>query len=146
MRGKLHHPRLTLCLSHGGGRAVLAVGTEPVGCDIEGLAPVREGVLRRFSEAERAFVEGAGEKERVRAAAFCRIWTGKESFLKWTGEGLAGWKETEVSLRDGCIFRDGKEQPCRVVWVEWGEYIVAVCSGEETAEAEEVFLEGNISF
>lgn len=145
-RGKLYHPRLTLCLAHGGGRVVLAVGTEPVGCDIEELASVREGVLRRFSEAERAFVEGAGEKERARAAAFCRIWTGKESFLKWTGEGLAGWKGTEVSFPDGRIFRNGKEQPCRVVWREWGEYIVAVCSGEETAEAEEIFLEGNISF
>lgn len=136
-RGKLLHPRLYLSLAHGGGMAVLAVGERPVGCDIERLSRVREGVLRRFSEEERAFVEAAGE--RAREGAFYRIWTGKESYLKRTGEGLPAWKEVRV-LPEGLILRAGKEQPCRIVWKEAGEHLLALCHEEEAASWEEVFF------
>ena len=120
-RGKLLHPRLYLSLAHGGGMAVLAVGDRPVGCDVEKFSRVRETVLRRFSKEERAFVrEAAGE--RAREGAFYRIWTGKESYLKRTGEGLPAWKEVRV-LPEGLIWRAGKEQPCRIVWKEAGEHL-----------------------
>lgn len=136
-RGKLLHPRLYLSLAHGGGMAVLAVGDRPVGCDVEKFSRVRETVLRRFSKEERAFVEAAGE--RAREGAFYRIWTGKESYLKRTGEGLSAWKEVRV-LPEGLILRAGKEQPCRIVWKEAGEHLLALCHEEEAASWEEVFF------
>lgn len=137
-RGKLLHPRLFLSLAHGGGMAVLAVGERPVGCDVEKFSRVRETVLRRFSKEERAFVrEAAGE--RAREGAFYRIWTGKESYLKRTGEGLSAWKEVRV-LPEGLILRAGKEQPCRIVWKEAGEHLLALCHEEEAASWEEVFF------
>lgn len=136
-RGKLLHPRLFLSLAHGGGMAVLAVGERPVGCDVEKFSRVRETVLRRFSKEERAFVEAAGE--RAREGAFYRIWTGKESYLKRTGEGLPAWKEVRV-LPEGLILRAGKEQPCRIVWKEAGEHLLALCHEEEAASWEEVFF------
>lgn len=136
-RGKLLHPRLFLSLAHGGGMAVLAVGDRPVGCDVERLSRVREGVLRRFLKEERAFVEEAGKE--AREGAFYRIWTGKESYLKLTGEGLSAWKEVRV-LPEGLILRAGKEQPCRIVWKEAGEHLLAVCHEENAAAWEEVFF------
>ena len=136
-RGKLLHPRLFLSLAHGGGMAVLAVGERPVGCDVEKFSRVRETVLRRFSKEERAFVEAAGE--RAREGAFYRIWTGKESYLKRTGEGLPAWKEVRV-LPEGLILRAGKEQPCRIVWKEAGEHLLALCHEEEAASWEAVFF------
>ena len=137
-RGKLLHPRLFLSLAHGGGMAVLAVGERPVGCDVEKLSRVRETVLRRFSKEERAFVqEAAGE--RAREGAFYHIWTGKESYLKRTGEGLPAWKEVRV-LPKGLIWRAEKEQPCRIVWKEAGEHLLALCHEEEAASWEEVFF------
>ena len=137
-RGKLLHPRLFLSLAHGGGMAVLAVGERPVGCDVEKFSRVRETVLRRFSKEERAFVqEAAGE--RAREGAFYRIWTGKESYLKRTGEGLPAWKEVRV-LPEGLIWRAEKEQPCRIVWKEAGEHLLALCHEEEAASWEEVFF------
>lgn len=137
-RGKLLHPRLFLSLAHGGGMAVLAVGDRPVGCDVEKLSRVRETVLRRFSKEERAFVqEAAGEL--AREGAFYRIWTGKESYLKRTGEGLSAWKEVRV-LPEGLIWRAEKEQPCRIVWKEAGEHLLALCHEEEAASWEEVFF------
>ena len=137
-RGKLLHPRLFLSLSHGGGMAVLAVGDRPVGCDVEKFSRVREGVLRRFLKEERAFVEEAAG-EQAREEAFYRIWTGKESYLKRTGEGLSAWKEVRV-LPEGLILRAGKEQPCRIVWKEAGEHLLALCHEEEAASWEEVFF------
>ena len=137
-RGKLLHPRLFLSLAHGGGMAVLAVGDRPVGCDVEKFSRVREGVLRRFLKEERAFVEEAAG-ERAREEAFYRIWTGKESYLKRTGEGLSAWKEVRV-LPEGLILRAGKEQPCRIVWKEAGEHLLALCHEEEAASWEEVFF------
>ena len=136
-RGKLLHPRLFLSLAHGGGMAVLAVGERPVGCDVEKFSRVRETVLRRFLKEERAFVEGAGVG--AREGAFYRIWTGKESYLKRTGEGLSAWKEVRV-LPEGLILRAGKEQPCRIVWKEAGEHLLALCHEEEAASWEEVFF------
>ena len=136
-RGKLLHPRLFLSLAHGGGMAVLAVGDRPVGCDVERLSRVREGVLRRFLKEERAFVEEAGKE--AREGAFYRIWTGKESYLKRTGEGLSAWKEVRV-LPEGLMLRSGKEQPCRIVWKEAGEHLLAVCHEENAAAWEEVFF------
>ena len=136
-RGKLLHPRLFLSLAHGGGMAVLAVGDRLVGCDVEKFSRVREGVLRRFLKEERAFVEEVGEGARERA--FYRIWTGKESYLKLTGEGLSAWKEARV-LPEGLILRAGKEQPCRIEWKEAGEHLLALCHEEEAASWEEVFF------
>ena len=136
-RGKLLHPRLFLSLSHGGGMAVLAVGDRPVGCDVEKFSRVREGVLRRFLKEERALVEEAGKE--AREGAFYRIWTGKESYLKLTGEGLSAWKEVRV-LPEGLMLRSGKEQSCRIVWKEAGEHLLAVCHEENAAAWEEVFF------
>ena len=136
-RGKLLHPRLFLSLAHGGGMAVLAVGEFPVGCDVEKLSRVRETVMRRFSKEERAFVEAAGAAERARA--FYRIWTGKESYLKMTGEGLSAWNEVEISPT-GLIVRAGREQPFCIVWKEAGEHLLAVCGREAAAVWEEVFF------
>ena len=98
---------------------------------------MREGVLRRFLKEERALVEEAGKE--AREGAFYRIWTGKESYLKRTGEGLPAWEEVRV-LPEGLILRAGKEQPCRIVWKEKGEHLLALCHEEEAASWEEVFF------
>ena len=75
-------------LSHSGSWVVLAFGDSPVGIDVEKLdyTPGRHQVIRRFfAPDEQAYVlEDPGEE----GERFFRIWTAKESWLKYTGEGL----------------------------------------------------------
>jgi 4'-phosphopantetheinyl transferase len=60
-----------------------------VGADVEHLKPRRtDDIARRFfvpGEQQRLFVFAGPERE----AAFFRLWTCKEAFLKATGEGLS---------------------------------------------------------
>lgn len=128
-RGKPAHPKIFFNLSHSYGYAALALslGGE-VGCDIEKLRPIpphvrarEEGYLMRFS----------GEEARRRA--FFRLWTARESYLKFTGEGIKGYPRPEETA-------DFAAQTFRTF--EFGEYVLTVCShGEEIGEPEK-FSEG----
>ena len=85
-------PGIHISLSHSGGLAVCAAGDRPLGVDIERPRTFRSSLLRRcFSEAERA------------AAEPLRLWVLKESFVKWTGEGLSACRGAFCAL---------KETPC----------------------------------
>lgn len=101
--GKPSVPGLAFNLSHAHELALLAVtrGRE-VGVDIEWHAPVPE--LERlarvsFSAAEQGALAALADDERT--AAFYRIWTRKESYIKARGEGLSmALDRFSVSLDD----------------------------------------------
>jgi len=78
-------------LSHSGHYVALAVGTAPVGVDIEQLRPTMDwdAIAKRFFTAEeQRWLATAGEAERQQR--FIALWSRKESLLKATGEGIAG--------------------------------------------------------
>jgi 4'-phosphopantetheinyl transferase len=82
--------RLRFNLSHSGEVALIAVGSDEVGVDVERIDPSRnlEGVARRIFGPE-----AAEELTRVplaaRAAAFYARWTAHEARVKLSGEGFA---------------------------------------------------------
>ncbi len=80
---------LWFSLSHSGDRCVAAVARFPVGIDLEADLPRKDplGLARRFLLPEEAAVVAAVPRE-AQTAAFLRIWTKKESFLKGCGIGL----------------------------------------------------------
>ena len=94
-------PGLGFNLSHAGRHAVVAVaaGAE-VGVDLEALPPrvdVERLAARFYAATERDAVLAAGAEERDRR--FLEVWTGKESWLKATGIGIAvRLAEVEVAL------------------------------------------------
>ena len=72
-------------LSHSGGMVMAAVADGPVGCDVERIAPVPDGVPERCLAAEELeFLAGRPDRERE----FCRLWVRKESALKALGTGF----------------------------------------------------------
>jgi 4'-phosphopantetheinyl transferase len=76
-------------ISHSGDRALIVLARVEVGADVEHLKKRRtDDIARRFfapAEQQRLFALPASARE----AAFFRLWTCKEAFLKVTGEGLS---------------------------------------------------------
>lgn len=78
-------PELHFNLSHTAGWSLCALSDAPVGVDIEALRPRREGLWRYCltdGEYEAFLAAGGGWEE------FYRLWTLKEAWCKYTGEGL----------------------------------------------------------
>lgn len=74
-------------LSHAGERVMAAVSDVEVGCDVEQIVPVDDGILRMaLSEAERTHL--AAFSGSIRARAFTRLWMRKESYVKAVGRGM----------------------------------------------------------
>lgn len=119
-------------LSHSGKWVVCSIGDAPVGCDVEEIAPVRDGIAERFfTEKEVRHLncfEGAQRQEQ-----FFRLWTLKESYMKMTGEGMSLALDRFEFNMDGqpTIKRDGKPCDCHVKEYELPGYKLAVCAEEE---------------
>lgn len=86
--GKPYFPSLpSLCfnLSHTGPYTLCAVSSKPVGVDIEQIRPRRNTLPRyAFTPEEYAQYEALGSDW----SAFYTLWTKKEAWCKYTGEGL----------------------------------------------------------
>lgn len=98
------HPDITFNVSHSGELALYAIARgREVGIDLERMDATTdiEALARRFfSDAERSCFD-AVEDER-RTAAFFRIWTAKEAYLKARGLGLSlPLCSFDVALRSG---------------------------------------------
>lgn len=131
------HTGLQFNLSHSGDMAAYAVRRDAeVGVDIEYMRPQRDlaGMIRHVaSTAEQS--ELAALAEALRPAAFYRLWTRKEAFIKACGRGLGmglGSIHIGVSETASPLPVEYKEQ----VLPEWfvqdinppSDYKVAVCS------------------
>lgn len=116
-------------LSHSGGIAVCAIGTEPVGCDAE---KVKEAPMRiaewYFCENELRYLQQTTGLEQDEA--FFRLWTMKESYMKMTGEGLTvPLNQYEMILGNEVrVARDGKIQNCYMKEYEIPGYKLTVCA------------------
>jgi len=111
--GKVRAEGIELSVSHSGDWVGLAIGTAPVGLDVEQIDPKLDvdGVARMsLAPEELAELAGAADKPR----AFARYWTRKEALLKATGDGIAGLQSVVVSAPDqpGAVVRwEGHDGP-----------------------------------
>ena len=80
------HPRIHFNLSHCARAVLCVVGDAPVGCDVETVEfPLDRDLVRHCCSPEEEAAILSSERPDV---AFCTLWTRKEAYLKWTGEGL----------------------------------------------------------
>lgn len=80
-------------ISHSGSYTAVAISNEPIGIDIEVLGDFSAIVAHKtFNTDERNYVAGNSpfRKKSEMEKAFFEIWTAKEAYLKFTGEGLSG--------------------------------------------------------
>lgn len=81
-------PDVRFSLSHSGELVLCALSDGEIGCDVERPRPFDPALVRRFfHESEQRWLFSLPEGEQ--SAAFLRLWTLKESYLKALGLGLA---------------------------------------------------------
>ncbi len=121
-------------VSHSGDWVAAAFSASEVGVDVEEVGAWREGVAARVTTAaERAhlaaFPEGA-----ARTAEFYRLWTIKESFLKYLGTGLAtDMRKVEVAAWGPvALHLEGAPQEVAVHEFELPGCKLAVCGRDAT--------------
>jgi len=120
-------PDFHFSLSHSGELAMCAVSAGPVGCDLERLREL--DVLRLagrvFHPEENAFLLSLPEAERQ--AAFFRLWTCKESYMKALGLGFAlPMNAFSVSLGGGPALRGAEGGARRFLSFREGAYFCAL--------------------
>ncbi len=119
-------------LSHSGQMAICAVSDFEVGCDIEKISEAREDIAKRFfapCEYEALMSYAAGP---CRDEFFFRLWTLKESYIKYTGRGLGTGLDTfAIKADDPIEFLYGAENvPYLTHYSEIEGYSLSVCSEE----------------
>ena len=88
-------------VSHSGGMVILAASDKEIGADVQRVNPRSVRVAERFfTEKENAYVSGD-------SARFFEIWTKKEAYAKWHGEGLAATSDVDVTALDFYTEVDG---------------------------------------
>lgn len=74
-------------ISHSGDMVVCAVSDKPVGIDIERIRQVNLNLAKRIcTEEELNYIFSSESEQSMR---FFKIWTTKEAYAKYTGEGIS---------------------------------------------------------
>lgn len=145
---KPRHPDIHFNLSHVDGLVAVALSPQNVGLDVETTKRGTDIQLvgkRQYTPAELAWMAKQGDPRR----AFFKLWTLKEAYLKWTGEGLRrDSKSFEFDL-EALRFRPPTDRvgPTRFWRVSVDEFEVAVATAEAFdlafwLDAQPVLLEG----
>ncbi len=128
----LSEPRVCFNVAHSGDTAVVAVAGSELGVDVETVraVPNLERLATRYCSA--------AERDRLnrvptgrRAAAFLRLWTGKEAYLKAVGSGVAmPLRSVEVELEPLQLARLNNDPHAAAEWTLLGADLPgpAVCT------------------
>ena len=116
--------------SHSGDVCICTFSENNTGCDVERLSEnkqLRQIAGRFFSEEEQKLL---AEHSQNFTESFFRLWTLKESYLKFTGDGLSGLNSCEILFRKNVpfVFSKNKEQDIYFKEYRLGEYFISVCS------------------
>jgi 4'-phosphopantetheinyl transferase len=83
----IHEDSFHFNISHAGAWVVCAIDAEPIGIDVEQIAPIDFRVARSFF-SQQEYLDLLDKREEERLPYFYDLWTLKESFVKAEGQGL----------------------------------------------------------
>lgn len=130
----VNYPHVFFSLSHSGTMAACAVSDREIGMDVQKHTEVKEGLAERFFTKE--------ECEMLRKAAagregfehlFFRMWSIKESYIKYTGLGMRQGLDTfSIDWQKQTILegRTHKPSACfkEIILQDKQDYAVSICS------------------
>lgn len=118
-------------ISHSGEWVAIAVSNQSVGIDIEKIVldVDAEAIIPYCSESERNYLYK--KRSQDRGFYFYQLWTTKESFVKYIGQGLHYPLETVESLSGNRVkgMNDEIAFVNRFVWIN--NYQVSICTEEK---------------
>ena len=135
----LNAPEIHFNISHSGEMVILALSDAPVGCDIEQIGTADLRISRRFFTENEHGLLAACRSDGERNDLFFRMWTIKESYMKYTGEGMRlPLSEFEIDFSGDRpkIIRDGHPADCFVTEFDFfpGYRCAVISAREETPE------------
>ena len=126
--GKPEIDGLHFNISHAENFVICSVSENPVGCDIEKIHSIKSGFEKRFfTQNEVSYLDKFSGEEKLKQ--FFRLWTMKESYMKFTGDGMKlALNRFEFIIEDSVkVFRDGILIPCFIKEYEFLDYCISVC-------------------
>ena len=126
--GKPEIDGLHFNISHAENFVICSVSENPVGCDIEKIRSIKSGFEKRFfTQNEVSYLDKFPGEEKLKQ--FFRLWTMKESYMKFTGDGMKlALNRFEFIIEDSVkVFRDGILIPCFIKEYEFLDYCISVC-------------------
>lgn len=140
--GKPEIDGLHFNISHAENFVICSVSENPVGCDIEKIRSVKSGFEKRFfTQNEVSYLDKFSGEEKLKQ--FFRLWTMKESYMKFTGDGMKlALNRFEFIIEDSVkVFRDGILIPCFIKEYELSGYKISVCAKENDFAPKLEFVE-----
>lgn len=120
-------------ISHCSGLVCVMKHHSPCGIDCEKIGEFREKVCSRiFSDDEQEYVRGLSDEKKKEA--FYILWTLKEAYGKYTGNGIADLKNVSFSFYNEVLISDHPELYFRV-YME-GEYVLSYCIDKQDGNNE----------
>ena len=127
-------PEVYFNASHSGNCAVCSFSSEETGCDIEKSDEVNTEIAKRFfARSEYEYIYSA-KSDSEQLERFFRLWTLKESYLKFSGEGLQGGLNSFEVLFDEKFFNgislkeNGRIQKIYFKEYKYSDLYISVCS------------------
>lgn len=117
-------------LSHSGNIVLAAVSDSPVGADVQKCTDFSFDIMQKFYTAREREAVTSAVNDYEKKNLFFRIWTLKESYVKLTGKGIAGFGECEM-LPQKNVFITGGAQKLKFEEFEIPNYKAAVCMSFE---------------
>lgn len=116
--------------SHSGNCAVCTFADEEIGCDIEKSDIVNLEIAKRFFAKSECNHILSAKTESEQSERFFRLWTLKESYLKYMGKGLPGGLNSfEIVLNNDIALKEkGVFQNIRFKEYRYLDYYISVCS------------------
>ena len=124
-------------ISHSNEFAICTFGSKDLGCDIEYIDEKRvsnELIDRVLAESEKKYLDSIDKNKMVEE--FFRIWTYKESYLKYKGIGIKGLdKSFSIDLENKTVEENGEIKD-NIYFKEYDlkGYKITVCSSDKDFE------------
>lgn len=119
-----NHPALFFNLSHSGHYAACAFYHKEVGIDVQQIVPVSDPLIQKIAVQEEAATLLQLSQE-AKEEAFTKLWTIKESYLKYIGSGLQV-SPKRLTYFDG-LFLDGNPVNVTLETTQLPGHIMTLC-------------------